>query len=138
MKRLLAALFLCLWASFASAQQINTTGVASNVGTNSIKLVGIVAANSGAVIPINGYIQQIIIVNTTANAITGGLKFGTSAGATDVAAAVAVGANAITFITDALLLKRWFSASAAQTIFFDTVTLWNSASVNVTIVWGQL
>lgn len=90
------------------------------------------------VLPANCVIREIIVFNTTANAITGGLKFGTTAGATDIAAALAVGANAFTFLTDALMLKRLFSPTAAQQIFFDAVTLWNSANVNITIVYENL
>lgn len=77
-------------------------------------------------------ITHIFIENTTANAITGGLKIGTTAGATDVVAAQAVGANALIVISDASILKRLFNTgSTAQTIYFDAVTSWNSASINI-------
>jgi hypothetical protein len=89
-------------------------------------------------LPSNAIIRDIFIQNTTANAITGGLKFGSTAGATDIVLALAVGANALTFVADAALLKRYFSATVAQTIFFDAVSLWNSANVNITMIFDQL
>lgn len=95
-------------------------------------------AAGSARLPANAVIREILITNTTANAITGGLKFGTTAGAVDVVAAQAVGANATTFVTDATLLKRFFSASATQDIFWDAVTGWNSASVTIDIIYYQL
>lgn len=101
-------------------------------------ILSTVAADSTATIPAGHYIQHIFIENTTANAITGGVKIGTTAGGIDILVALAVGASAITFVTDALLLKRWFSTSADQTIYIEDVTAWNSASLTVTIVLGRL
>lgn len=103
------------------------------------KLQAFSATSSGSLtLPINGYIRDIIIRNKTANAITGGLKFGTTAGATDVVIALTVGASALTFVTDAAILLRYFSASATQGIFYDAVAAWNSASVDITLVYYQL
>lgn len=113
-------------------------GPFSSVPTGRLKVSGVVAANSALTLPANAVIDYIVVFNTTANAITGGLKFGTTAGATDVTVAVAVGANALLFITDALLIKRIFSTTATQQIFFDAVAAWNSANVDVTIIYKQL
>lgn len=110
----------------------------STVSTGKLKVSGVVAANSALVLPANALIDYVIVNNTTANAITGGLKFGTTAGAVDITTAVAVAGNALIFITDALLLKRIFSTTATQQIFFDAVAAWNSASVDVTIIFKQL
>lgn len=101
-----------------------------------IRLTTQTAANN-FFLPPNAVLRDILVVNTTANAITGGLKFGTTSGGVDIVAALTVGANALAFVTDALLLKRYFSASAAQQIFFDTVTLWNSASVEIDVYYYQ-
>lgn len=109
-----------------------------SVPIGKIKLTGVTAANTAITIPANCMIDDIIVVNTTGNAITGGLKFGTTAGAADVCASVAVTGTSISYITDALFLKRTFSTSASQQIFFDAVTLWNGASVDVTVVYKQL
>lgn len=101
-----------------------------------IRLTAQTGANSFW-LPANAVLRDVIVVNTTVNAITGGLKFGTTSGGTDIVAALAVGASGLVFVTDALLLKRYFSASVAQQIFFDTVTLWNSASVEIDIYYYQ-
>lgn len=90
----------------------------------------------GPVIPAGAYIQQIIWFNSTANAVTGGVSVGTTANGTDVVAAQAVGANAMTFTTDALLLKRVFSTTAATTLHFAPVTSSNSANLTVTVIYG--
>lgn len=90
------------------------------------------------VLPANCVLRDIIVANTTANAITGGLKIGTTAGAVDIVAALAVGANAFVFVTDALLLKRAFSATVPQQIFYDAVTAWNSANVNIHFIYENL
>jgi hypothetical protein len=90
------------------------------------------------VVPAGYMIQDVIIVNSTANAITGGLKFGTSGGAADVIAAQAVAGNAILNVADTALLKRFFSATANQTISYDAVTAWNSANVRIAVVLAQV
>lgn len=111
---------------------------AGAVGTSKQKLTAVVAANSAIVLPANSVIDYIIVKNNTANAITGGLKFGTTSGAVDIVAALAVGANALTFVLDAALLLRIFSTTATQQIFIDAVAAWNSASVDITVVYKQL
>lgn len=85
------------------------------------------------VLPIKGIILGVVIKNNNANAITGGLKFGSTNGGVDVLAALAVAANFIGHAFDAALLKRFFSTSATQTIFIDAVVSWNSANVDVSI-----
>lgn len=88
------------------------------------------------VLPASTYIHQIIVRNTTANAVTGGIKIGTTAGGTDVVAALTCGANCLTPVADAALLKRVFSVTATQTLSIDAVTAWNSASVEVTVLYS--
>ena len=70
--------------------------------------------------------------------MTGGIKIGTTSGATDVVAAQAVGANALGTIADASILKKVFSRSAAQTLFIQAVTAWNSASVELAFVLAKV
>jgi hypothetical protein len=113
-------------------------GTPSTVATGKLKQTGIIAANTAFVLPANCLIDYVVIVNNTANAITGGLKFGTTSGATDICVAIAVAGNALTFITDALLLKRLFSTTATQQVFIDAVAAWNSANVDITIIYKQL
>lgn len=97
-----------------------------------------VVANTTASIPANCYIDSIFIENTTANAVTGGVRIGTTDGGTDVVIALAVGANAILVIPAATLLKQVFSTSAPQTLYIQTVTLWNSASLTINIIYGKM
>lgn len=90
-----------------------------------------VVANTTVVIPAGWSILQIIVQNTTGNAVTGGIRIGTTDGGTDVVIALAVGANALFAVLDATLLKRVFSATVDTTLYIQTVTLWNSASLNI-------
>jgi len=90
----------------------------------------------GPSIPAGAYIQQIIWNNTTANAVTGGMSVGTTANGTDVVAAQALAANALVFTTDALLLKRVFSLTAATPLHFAPVTSSNTANLTITIIYG--
>ncbi len=102
-----------------------------------ISLTG-VTSNTTASIPANCYIQSIFIKNNTANAITGGLRIGTTDGGVDVVVALTVGANAILVIPAATLLLQVFSTSAPQTLFLQAVVAWNSASLDINIIYGQM
>jgi hypothetical protein len=91
------------------------------------------AANGTVTVPKNHAITGIYINNTTGNAITGGLRIGTTDGGVDVVVALTIGANLLGFIPDATLLKRIFSTSADTTLYLQAVVAWNSASINVAI-----
>ena len=119
-----------------SVNVLNATGVLpiANGGAPDLKLTQtLTAANSALQVPAGYYIDTMNFVNTTANAVTGGIKVGTTAGGADVLVALAVGANALVNALDAAILKRIFSTTVAQTLYFDAVVAWNNASVNVTI-----
>jgi hypothetical protein len=108
---------------------------------SAVQLYRIAATFSGFVsfaIPAKCYIDRIILFNTTGNAITGGLKFGTTLGAADVIAAVPVGPNASIVVPNAQLLKAVFSLTLPQNIGIDAVTSWNGATVIGAVVYGQL
>jgi hypothetical protein len=93
-----------------------------------------VASNTTVVVPAGMSILQIIIENTTGNAVVGGVKIGTSSGATDVVAAFAVASSSLTHVSDSVLLKAVFSMTADTTLYIQAVTLWNSASLNIHFV----
>lgn len=95
--------------------------------------ISAVTENTTATIPAGHAIERIVIHNTTANIITGGVKIGTSDGATDVVVALAVGANHLDAVPDATILKKVFSMSVETTLFIQCITLWNSASLNIYI-----
>lgn len=108
-----------------------------NLGTAACLKSGALTANGTLSVPPGFCISQIVIENTTANAITGGLRIGTTDGGIDVVVALTVAGNALSIVPDATLLKRLFSTSAAQTLYLQAVTLWNSASLNVWLI-GQV
>jgi hypothetical protein len=98
-------------------------------------------ASNSPILPANAYIEAIIIQETSGNALTGGLDIGV-AGSSDatIASAFAVAANCVCAITAAAILKRVFPTSgvtgpAAQQIFFNAHTSWNSGSINATILF---
>ena len=76
-------------------------------------------------------IDQIWIQNTTANAVTGGIKVGTTLGGTDVVTAMAVAGNSM---GKATLASQPFNATAAQTLYIDAVTAWNGANIAFSVI----
>jgi hypothetical protein len=98
--------------------------------------------SNSPVLPANAVIQEIIVQETTGNAVTGGLDVGV-AGSSDqtIVAAYAVGANGVIAIPSASILKRVFPTSGttgpvSQQIFFNAHTNWtDGASINVTILY---
>lgn len=95
-------------------------------------------ANGTVSIPAGYRIDSIDIQETAGNAITGGIRIGTTNGGVEVAVAIAVAGSALVSVTDAAILKRFFSASVATTLYIQTVTLWNSASVNIQFVLSRI
>jgi hypothetical protein len=107
------------------ANILYTTGVLT--GTTSVQI---------GTLPASTYVQHIIVNNLTANAITGGIAFGTTANGTDLDATLACGANCLAFAADTALTKRVVSTTAQTPIFASAVTAWNSANVTITVVYG--
>lgn len=95
-------------------------------------------AASTFTLPIGATIQRFSFNNNTANAVTGGLKIGTTSGATDVVAAQAVAGSAYISTTDAATLKHEFSSTATTQLFIDAVASWNSAAVDVYVYYYRL
>jgi len=96
---------------------------------------GTTSFQAGA-LPPGTYIQHIIAQETAGNAVTGGVKVGTTSGGADVVAALTVNASSLAFVADSALLKRVFSATAAQPIFVTPATAGNNANVTFTVVFG--
>ena len=119
--------------------RLSGVALASNyVPMLELTTANITAAAVAFTIPAKGYIQQIIISNTTANAVTGGINLGTTSGAADIVSAIPVGANALVRVTDAELLRSIFSLTASQLVFISAGSAWNSASLTLYLVYGQL
>lgn len=92
-----------------------------------------VTVNTTTVIPAGYCITNLVIQNTTANDVTGGLRIGTIDGGADVVLNAAVIGDSLFAITDALLLKRIFSMVSDTTLYIQTIALWNNANIKLFI-----
>ena len=131
----------------SSGVATNLTGTAAGLTAGSSVTAGIAiplptkTIAFTATLPANKYIISMSIVETAGHAITDGLKCGTTLGGNEVFDGLAVGANSLQVITGGLgqtIDVPVFSISAPTTLYFDAVTAWNSASINVNIVYGSL
>lgn len=104
------------------------------IGETNIISIASQTANDTVIIPAGYAIQSMTINNTTANAITGGIRIGTTDGGVDVVVALATGANAIIGIPDATILLKYFSTSVDTTLYIQAVVAWNVASLDTNIV----
>jgi hypothetical protein len=112
----------------ASSEQtiLFTTGVAT--GTTDFVI---------GTIPANAYVKSILVVNSTANAVTGNISVGTTANGTDVVASLACGANCVASSPGTTALaKAVFSATASTALHAAAITAWNNANVTFSIVLG--
>lgn len=97
------------------------------------KLTALGATAAGTLaLPAGATILQIVVKNNTANAITGGLKIGSTVGGVDVVAALTVAGSVIA--PPATMLVAAFLT--AQTLYFDAVVAWNSANVDITVIYA--
>lgn len=99
------------------------------------RVVAKLAANGTVTLPKGAYLDAIWVRNRTANAVTGGIKVGTTNGGTEVAAAVAVGVNAV---NKTLVTNGAYSATADTVLYIQAVTAWNSAVVDVLIEYTEV
>lgn len=100
-----------------------------------VLLSNVSAANSALTLPARVKMLGAYVHNQTANAVTGGLKFGTTNGGVDIIAALAVAGVVDNVSADISLLK--VSWAATQQIFIDAVTSWNSAVVDIVIEYQE-
>jgi hypothetical protein len=85
-------------------------------------------------LPPNAYIDSIIVQETSAAAVTGGLDIGTATGGTQIVSALTCAASCLTYVTDAAILKRVFSSTAPTAVWVTAHTNFTSApAINVTI-----
>lgn len=113
--------------SGASNDPLAVTGVRKVVATGQ-------TAAFTMTLPAGAIINWIVFKNTTTNVVTGGMKVGVTLGGTEVVNAVAVG-NSV-YVT-AFPLVRSVSLASPATLYFDAVSAWNSANLNVTILYTQ-
>ena len=92
---------------------------------------------STIILPAYGFIKYIVIEETAGNAITGGVNIGDAGSATRFGSAVAVGANAnVVVVPTNLTGSANTGVPTADTILIAAVTAFNSASINVTVIFG--
>jgi len=97
----------------------------------------IFASNGTFIIPTECSIESITIYNKDANAVSGGVRIGTSAGGSDIVIAQSVTSNGVLVINDSDLLKKILSVSSDTTVYIEAVTSWNSASLTMLIKLKQ-
>jgi len=114
-------------ASVQTAQGIGITGA----GTASVF--------TGITLPAYAQIVSIVLEETAGNAVTGGLNISNAGGATGIASAAALGANAtVTLADSAINAGRIFSPAGVPTatpVNLAAVTSWNGAVVNISIAY---
>jgi len=96
------------------------------------------SVSTGLTLPAYGYIVGFILCETAGNAVTGGLNIGDAGSATRFASAVALAANACVTIADSALTRQvtLSGVPTAETILLAAATSWNSALVNVTVLYA--
>lgn len=92
------------------------------------------SANGTVSIPKGVMLDQVYIRNRTANAVTGGIRVGTTAAGTDVVTAQAVAASAVVRVAPSITAYN----AAAQTLYIEAVTAWNSAVVDVVVEYTEI
>jgi len=114
-------------ASVQVAQAIGVTGA----GTASVA--------TGIVLPAYAQIVSIVLEETAGNAVTGGLNISNAGGATGIASAAALAANATVTLGDAAInAGRIYSPAGVPTatpVSLAAVTSWNGAIVNISIAF---
>jgi hypothetical protein len=114
-------------ASVQVAQAIGVTGS----GTASVA--------TGITLPAYAQIVSVVLEETAGNAVTGGLNISNAGGATGIASAAALAANAtVTLADSAINAGRIYSPAGVPTataVNLAAVTSWNAAVVNISIAY---
>ena len=132
-------LFLNVDAAFFLAQGFTygaNLQVAQGIG---ITGSGTASVFTGITLPAYAQIVSIVLEETAGNAVTGGLNISNPGGASGIASAVALSANATVSVADsALNAGRIYSPAGVPTaapVNLAAVTSWNSAVVNISIIY---
>lgn len=113
-----------------------TSNTFTPITLNNIVVSAVVSAGN-VVLASNGVLVDVIINERAGHGMGTGIKFGTSNGGTDIVTALLVASSAFTFVPNASLQKRGFDPVNTQTIFYDAVTTWGGAALNMTIYYYQ-
>lgn len=130
----------CINAALADVTDAQAGGFAQQAALRAIVFnIGVATGTTDFVVgtlPASTYIHQIVVANSVAAAVTGGIAFGTTANGTDIVTALTCGSTCLTFVADSALSKRVFSLTAPTPIHAAAVTAWNSTNVTVTILYS--
>jgi hypothetical protein len=130
----------CVLIPSSDLADFQSMGYASNGELQSMVVsTGVLTSTTSvqvASLPASAYISAIVIDNTTANAVTGGIDIGQTTGAADIVSAKVCAANCLTTVLDSALLLRVFSKTAVQPIWVTGHTAGNSANLTLTIIYG--
>lgn len=91
-------------------------------------------ASGSVVLPPGTFIDRVIAQETSGAAIGAGILVGTTSGGSDIINGMTCAANCLVTATDASMLKRVFSATAAQNVFIGVPT--PASQLTVTVVYG--
>lgn len=111
-------------------------------GPNLFSVVGVSGVLTGttavqiATLPPSTYIQSIVVNNTTANAVTGGIDFNITGSGAGLVSALTCAASCLTFVTNAALLLPVNSLTAQTAVSLLGHTDGNSANLTVTIMYS--
>jgi hypothetical protein len=94
------------------------------------------SADGTVTLPKYAMVDRVIIRNRTANAVTGGVDVGTTAGGGEIVAALAVGANAVARKNVVSENGLGFSKSAGVPLYITAVTAWASAVLDVIVEYS--
>lgn len=108
----------------------STAGAVPVKGSRRVALT----ANGTVVLPAGVMLRRIYIRNVTANAVTGGIRIGTAGAGTQVVTAQAVAASAVVSVLPTIENYQ----AAAQTLYIEAVTSWNSASLEVIVTYDEI
>ena len=91
------------------------------------------SANGTVVLPAGALATRIYFRNRTANAVTGGIRIGTSDGGTQVVTAQAVAASVQATIVPTITGYSLAQPQVDATWYIQAVSAWNSAAVDILI-----
>ena len=114
-----------------------TFGTNEGVQIQNAIVANTTGATSTIVLPPYAFVKYIVVEETAGNAVTGGINIGDAGSATRFSSALAVGANTNSVIVPTNLTPSSSTGvPAADTVLIAAVTAFNSASLNVTVIFG--
>lgn len=91
------------------------------------------SANGTLTLPKGYFMERIWFKNLTANAVTGGIRIGTSAAGTQVVTAQAIAASVQAVIAPTISGYSLAQPQVDATLYIEAVTAWNSAQVDIVV-----